>query len=447
MGPSKKILIADDEVIILKILKEELTDAGYAVDMAHDGEEASVKLRYAIYDLVILDQKMPKKSGLDVLKEIREQAPETIVILMTAFGSIHNAVEAMKLGAFDYLTKPFENADLLKKVAEAFKIKAGIQVRPLGEDEDVRLIGSSPALVDIRRKIDKIKDLEATVLLTGESGTGKGVIAKEIHRSSHRYKAPFVHVNCAALPPTLIESELFGYEKGAFTGATDAKPGRFESAAEGMIFLDEIGALDPALQAKLLTVLQEKHFERLGGSKVIPLKARVLAATNDNLEEAVRQKRFREDLYYRLNVISIECPPLRYRKEDIEALTRHFVEKMNLRMHKCVQGIDSEITALFLTYNWPGNIRELENTVESAIALSTGTTLSLEDLPLRIRQHALELGPKGAREAHSLLEIEEIKAIRCALERNGGHRQRTAEELGISRRTLQYKLKKFDLLS
>lgn len=443
---SKNILVADDEAVILKIIKEELISEGYRVDTASDGEEASIKVKEKEYDLLILDNKMPKMNGIDVLKEVKKFNPKIIVIMMTAFGTINNAVEAMKLGAYDYITKPFENNDLLYKVKQALKLKDSMIYKSNKREEETQLLGSSKEIADIRKKINKIKNLYTTILLTGESGTGKGVIAREIHNLSSRSKEPFIHVNCAVLPANLIESELFGHEKGAFTGANESKQGKFELAAKGTIFLDEIGTLDHGLQAKLLTVLQEKKFEKIGATKTIPLKARIIAATNDNLEEAVKSRRFREDLYYRLNVISIECPPLRYRKKDIKELSLHFIEILNERLVKDIESISSEVWEIFMNYNWPGNVRELENTLESAIALSNSKILSKEDLPLRIRRKVNKLTKPFEESEHSILEIEEIKAIKKALERNNGHRERSAKELGISRRALQYKLKKFGLL-
>lgn len=443
---SKNILVADDEAVILKIIKEELISEGYRVDTASDGEEASIKVKEKEYDLLILDNKMPKMNGIDVLKEVKNFNPKIIVIMMTAFGTINNAVEAMKLGAYDYITKPFENNDLLYKVKQALKLKDSMIYKSNKKEEETQLLGASKEIVDIRKKIKKIKNLYTTILLTGESGTGKGVIAREIHNLSSRSKEPFIHVNCAVLPANLIESELFGHEKGAFTGANESKQGKFELAAKGTIFLDEIGTLDHGLQAKLLTVLQEKKFEKIGATKTIPLKARIIAATNDNLEEAVKSRRFREDLYYRLNVISIECPPLRYRKKDIKELSLHFIEILNERLGKDIESISSEVWEILMNYNWPGNVRELENTLESSIALSNSRILSKEDLPLRIRRKVNKLTNPLEESEHSILEIEEIKAIKKALERNNGHRERSAKELGISRRSLQYKLKKFRLL-
>lgn len=438
----KKILIADDEAVILRVLREELTNEGYEVDTAYDGEEASRKLKEKEYELVILDIKMPKKNGIVILKEIMNYNPNIIVIMMTAFGTINNAVEAMKLGAYDYITKPFDNDDLIYKVRQAFKVKDNIISKPDNFKEETQLIGSSETIKEIRKKIEKIKDLDATILLTGESGTGKGVLAKEIHNLSNRSKEPFVHVNCAVLPTNIIESELFGHEKGAFTGANESKQGKFELAGKGIIFLDEIGTMDYNLQAKLLRVLQEKKFERIGSNKTIELNSRIIAATNENIEEAVRTKRFREDLYYRLNVITIEIPPLRYRKEDIEDLTFYFVKKLNTKMGKSIEKISSNVWAIFMNYDWPGNVRELQNTLESSIALSNGSVLMEEDLPHRIRCGSIKSNETNKL---SILEIEEAKVIENALNKNDGHRENTAKELGISRRTLQYKIKKFGL--
>lgn len=442
----KKILIADDEVVILKVMCEELISAGYAVDTACDGEDACYKFSKNIYDLVILDNKMPKKNGLDVLKHIKKQDPAVTVIMMTAFGTISHAVEAMKHGAYDYITKPFDNDDFVEKVKRVIKIKDSMSPKFYSANEDDELVGQSKAIEEIRKKIAKIKDLDTTILLTGESGTGKGIIARDIHYLSHRKQSPFVHVNCAVLPENLIDSELFGHEKGAFTGANESKKGKFEIAAEGTIFLDEITSLDHSLQAKLLTALQEKRFEKIGSNKTVKLNARIIAATNANLEEAVRANRFREDLYYRLNVITIECPPLRYRKDDIKVLTDHFIKVFNRRLHKQITDISVGVWHVLTHYNWPGNVRELQNTIESSMALSSDNTLKETDLPLRIRKKVCESQVSEEQADCSILEVEEIKAIKKALARNKGHRENTAKELSVSRRTLQYKLKKFGLL-
>lgn len=440
----KRILVIDDESIILKVIKLELVEEGYFVDIASDGIEGYEKIEQNEYDLVILDNQMPKKAGVQVLVEIKKNFPDILVIMMTAYGSIDNAVEAMKLGAYDYLTKPFENSELIIKINQAFLVNERLNVNKTSYEVSTSIIGTSKSVLDIRKKINKIKDLDSTVLLTGDSGTGKGVIAREIHNISKRSKLPFVHVNCAVLPMNLIESELFGHVKGSFTGASEDKKGKFELAENGTIFLDEIGTLDHSLQAKLLTVLQEKKYEKIGSSTMLPMRARIITATNRNLEEAVNNNVFREDLYYRLNVIRIECPNLRYRKDDIKDLTLHFIKKFNTSMGKNIKEISREVMDILMNYKWPGNVRELENTIESAIALSDDDVLRIEDLPIRI-QKTIEVTSSKKSEGGNLLEIKEMKEIEEALKRNNRHRENTAKELGISRRTLQYKIKKFGL--
>lgn len=445
----KKILIADDEEIILNIIKKEFVDAGYDVDLAIDGEEASNKIAQNYYDSAILDIRMPKKNGIKVLKEIREKSPATIVILMTAFGTIENVVEAMKIGAYDYIAKPFDSSEILEKVEQGLKFEEKVrQFKDIDEEDEpeIKMIGNSQEIIELRKKIRKIKNIGSTILITGESGTGKGVVAKAIHSLSKRKLEPFIHVNCAVLPENLVESELFGYEKGAFTGANGTQKGKFELAGKGTVFLDEINTLSPKIQAKLLIVLQERKIERLGGHKSIPVKSTIIAATNGNLEEEIRLKRFREDLYYRLNVITIDCAPLRYRKEDIEPLTKHFFGIFNRKFNKQMIDISDEVWQIIKQYDWPGNVRELENCIESAMALANEDILKIEDLPLRIVQrlnHKRE--DPNTNMCNNLLEDQELRTIKKALEKHNGHRENTAKELGISRRTLQYKLKKFNL--
>jgi len=438
------VLVADDEPIITKVLEAELLHAGYLVDIAFDGEEAYCKLRAKKYDVAILDVRMPKRDGLSLLKEIKTITPETVVIVMTAFGAIHSAVEAMKIGAYDYITKPFENDDLLLKICQALKIREKVFTKPVSsDDETISIIGASKEIARLKANIQKVKNLDSTVLLIGESGTGKGVVARELHNASNRRELPFIHVNCAALPPNLIESELFGHEKGAFTGAVGIKKGKFELAGKGTIFLDEIGTLALSLQAKLLIAIQERKVERVGSNKTILIEARIVAATNTDLEEAVKRKEFREDLFYRLNVITIECPPLRFRREDIKPLTVYFLKKLNNKLNKNLIAISPEVWRVFKDYQWPGNVRELENTLESAIALSSGETLQEEDLPLRVRAKV----NNRLRNDYGVLESQEIAAIKRVLEKHNGHREKAAQELGISKRTLQYKLNKFELRS
>ena len=446
MENKRRILVADDEVVILKILQNDLMNEGYSVDIVEDGEKAIDKIKHDNYDLIILDNKMPKKNGMDVLRYINIQKYNTIVIMMTAYGTITSAVEAMKLGAYDYISKPFDTSEIIKKVDKILSVKKKEISKMDFNNGKNKFIGSSKEIATIKNKVNKIKDLDTTILITGESGTGKGVIAKEIHEVSYRNKKPFVHVNCAVLPANLIESELFGHTKGSFTGAVDEKKGKFELADEGTIFLDEISTLKHDLQAKLLTVLQEKKFEKIGSSKTIKVKARIIAATNTNLEEEVKANNFREDLYYRLNVINIECPPLRYRKDDIVELSMFLMNKINNHLHKDVELISDEVWDVFKSYHWPGNVRELENTLESTIALSDGKTLQKEDLPLRIKKKTKTIECSDADNHLGTLHNHEIVAIEEALQRNNGHREKTANELGISRRALQYKLKKLNLL-
>lgn len=441
-----RVLVADDEQVITAVLSEELLRAGYQVDVAHDGEAALSRLRARNYDVAILDVRMPRLDGVSLLRHIKGTAAGTAVILMTAFGTIMHAVEAMKIGAYDYITKPFENDELLEKVDQALRLKAKMAGGAAGPGGGERegIIGVSREILRLKADIAKVRNRNATVLLTGESGTGKGVMAREIHYTSDRRELPFVHVNCAVLPPTLIESELFGHEKGAFTGAAETKKGKLELAGKGTIFLDEIGTLALPLQAKLLTVLQERQMERVGGVKTIAFQARVIAATNVNLEEAVRRREFREDLFYRLNVISIECPPLRFRKEDIRPLALFFLAKFNAKLGTDVRDISPAAWRTLERYEWPGNVRELENTLESAIALSSGPVLEEADLPLRVRTR---VSAAAAGKAKGMLAVQELEAIKQALAKYNGHREKTARELGISRRALQYKLNKFQLQS
>lgn len=461
MGKAKNVLVVDDEETILRIISAELEEMGCRVDLSSDGKEALEKICKNKYDLAVLDFKLPKVNGITLLKKIKEVSYDTFVIMMTAYGSINNAVESMKIGAYDYLTKPFENSELTSKIEEAFKIKdrKRISNKEFSNKNDI-LIGHSKEIVYIKNKVEKIKNLDTTVLITGQSGTGKGVIARLIHYSSNRQKMPFINVNCAVLPENLIESELFGHKKGSFTGAYETQKGKFELAKNGTIFLDEIGTLPLNLQAKLLTVLQEREIQRLGDSKNIPIEARVIAATNENLEYAVKNREFREDLYYRLNVINIECPPLKYRKEDISLLIDFFVKKYNNKFHKDVISISEEVKQLLISYEWPGNVRELENTIESAIALSESNVLYINDLPSKVRKQRAKLLNKKEEikllnkreEAYTInekltpLEIQEMITIKNILKKNNGHRKKSADALCISRRTLQYKLKKYGIV-
>ena len=444
-----KVLIADDEEVIGKILAEEIRSCGCEVVLAFDGAEASRLCAEQFFHVVLLDIQMPHKDGLTILREIKRRNRATTVIIITAYGSIQSAVEAMKIGADDYITKPFDTAELSRKIEQHLRVKERMSELPsIGTAKSDILLGDHPSMRELKEKLEKIKDLNTTVLITGESGTGKGVIAKELHRLSARSHLPFVHVDCAFLPHNLIESELFGYEKGAFTGANATKKGKFELAGRGTIFLDEIGTLPLSLQAKLLIVLQEHMIDRVGGTKKVPIEARIIAATNEDLEENVKKGLFREDLYYRLNVVRLQMPALRYRKSDIPALAQLFIAQHARNMNKTINWIDDRLFDYLKGYDWPGNVRELENALESAIALCDGERIQVEDLPIRIctPREVHRDTDSGEEQGALSLEQQEIIAIAAALERNNGHRENTAKDLGISRRTLQYKLRRFNLI-
>lgn len=388
----KNVLIVDDEKITLRALRTEFTEAGYNVTTAVDGEAGAELIRKKSFDLVLLDMQLPRKNGFEVLKECHSLSPDTIVIMITAFSSVENAVAAMQAGASDYITKPYDIDDMLtkaKKLLLAGKMNHRTSAEGLSAEANpiackAVLLGDDPQILCIKDTINKIKDISTSVMLTGESGTGKGIVAKHIHYLGNRASQPFIHINCAAIPENLIESELFGHEKGAFTGATQTQKGKFELAEEGTIFLDEIGLLPLHLQSKLLNVLQEYHFERVGGSVSIPLKARIISATNADLEQAVEQGRFRGDLYFRLNVVRIDIPPLRYRKGDIPGLTQLFINRFEKKLGKPICGVDPEFFHILMQYDWPGNVRELENAMESAVALCSQGQLTPDTLPMRI---------------------------------------------------------------
>lgn len=446
------ILIADDEAIMRTVLRKELALVGHNVTDVANGVEAIELLKQHHFDLVITDMKMPGKSGTEVLKAVRAISSETIVILITAYATIDSAVEIMKLGADDYIVKPFNTVIFVETIQQLLNAKtalAGFSRKK--KSSAVNFIGTTPVMLKLKQIVQKISNLNTTVLITGESGTGKGVIAKEIHRLSVRNNEPFVHLDCSSLNPNLIESELFGSEKGAFTSSYKTQVGKIELAGHGTLFLDEIGNLPFELQSKLLLVIEERFYYRVGGTNRLSLNARIIAATNANLEQKVAAGQFREDLYYRLNVINIEMPPLRYHKEDIETLVSEFISKSEIAEQKGISSADETFLTAVQNYNWPGNIRELENAVESALALCEGSMLTAEDLPVRIVCGKNQLAPSvnyssvtssfGESETNS-----ELESIRAALDKFDGHREKTAAYLGISRRTLQYKLKKYNLL-
>jgi len=445
------ILVVDDEQLIRWSLSSRLKDEGYRVLEAETAAEALQRQRDGV-DLVLLDYKLPDADGLTVLKQIKERDPDTLVIMLTAVSSVDVAVESMKLGAFHYANKPFNLDEIVLVVAKALEttelrreVRAlrTSQAQPYSLD---RIVGESDAIVHVRALLQKIAGSPAsTILLTGESGTGKDLAAKVIHYASNRAAKPFMNITCSALPENLLESELFGHERGAFTGADRQKRGLFETADGGTVFLDEIGEMVPALQAKLLRFLEEKTFKRVGGAADIRVDVRVIGATNRRLEDEVRQGRFREDLYYRLNVIPILLPPLRERAVDIPLLLRYFVDQFNTEFKKRVQGIAPDAMARLQSYGWPGNIRELRNAVERAMLLGEGKELTMADFPMiasgRAKlTEAVELPANGI----NLEELERSLVVQ-ALDRSGWNQTKAAALLGLNRDQIRYRIEKFKL--
>ena len=447
-----KVLIADDEKNMRWILGKNLRDANFNVIEAGDGEEAFNLYLDEEPDLVILDYRMPKLDGMEVLKRIKTISSKLPVIMITAHGSTDAAVEAMKLGAVDYISKPFDINDLKLSIFKALNIdQLNKEIDYLKEATSQafngKIIGNSKRMQEVFEIIEKVADTNASVLIIGESGTGKEGIAVSIHNKSGRNNNPFVTVNCGAIPETLIESELFGYEKGAFTGANTRKVGRFDWAQGGTLFLDEIGELSLPLQVKILRVLQEKEFERVGGSEVIKADVRIIAATNRNLEKMVDKGEFREDLLYRLKVIPINLPPLRDRKDDIPLLVEHFIDKYTKVIKKGKLSIEKDTMELLKNYDYPGNIRELENLIERLIILSSNGVISPSLLPKEILKNAFTnkkeifiLPPEGI----NLEEVEE-NFVRQALELAKGNQTHAAKLLGLSRHALIYRLDKYNL--
>ena len=446
-----RILIADDHDALRRGLVRALTEAGHEVDEAPNGNAAIERLHESYFDIVLSDLKMGGSDGIDVLKTAKALHPTTAVILMTAFGSVSTAVEAMKIGAFDYVQKPFEIEEMEVKIEKALELRRmrhelDYLRHAQGDIYDFeRIIGSSGALQRVLGVVKKVAKSNTTVLIRGETGTGKELIAGAIHHNSLRASRNFVKVNCAALQENLLESELFGHEKGAFTGADKQRIGRFEQADGGSLFLDEVGDMSPSTQAKILRVLQEHEFERLGGTRTIRVDVRLVAATNRDLSTMVSQGLFREDLYYRLNVVSIEMPPLRDRKEDITGLANFFIRRFSGELKKKIDGCEPEAQKMLMRYNWPGNIRELENAIERAMLLTEGRLISADDLRLgetatsqsaRDAQTPVKLPPSGI----ALEEIERCALIE-ALKMSNWVQKDAAELLSISPRVMNYKIK------
>ncbi|SFM64451.1 sigma-54-dependent transcriptional regulator [Thermodesulforhabdus norvegica] len=440
-----RILVVDDELIVRESLVGWLKKTGYDVDAASGGVEALSRLNETEYDLVFLDIKMPDMSGIEVLKRIREVSPETMVVMITAFGSVDTAVEAMKLGAHDYLMKPFEPEHLLLLVEKLLQQKRIIEENIVLREQISRriqyedLIGAAPCMQKLFEVIEEVASVDSPVLIRGETGTGKELVAKAIHAKSPRRYGPFIAINCGAFSESLLESELFGHEAGAFTGAIKTRKGRLELADGGTLFLDEIGEIPLKMQVDLLRVLEEKRFQRVGGRSYINVDFRCISATNRNLEEEIRRGNFRKDLYFRLNVIDIEVPPLRERKEDISLLAEHFLARFRRETNKPVTAISRDAIQLLESYDWPGNVRELENAIERAVVLARGRMLTRQDFDFLLR------GGEFRNEADQSLKAVEKRHIEKVLKECGWNISKAARILDINRTTLHHKIKKYGL--
>jgi DNA-binding NtrC family response regulator len=436
-------MIVDDEKSIRVMLKRVLSDKQFEIDEAADGREALEKIKQEKYSAILLDLRMPEVNGIEVIEKLKEQDIDTPIVMMSAYGTVPEAVEAMKLGALDYLVKPFD-LDELKLILERIIRQNEIQKENIyfREEEDKKfnfkeIVGESSAMKRVLEMVKKVAHLPTTVLITGESGTGKELIARAIYKNSPRQEKPFVVANCVAFSSNLLESELFGHEKGAFTGANSTRIGRFEIAHNGTLFLDEIGEITLSTQAKLLRVIQEKEFERVGSSTSIKVDTRIVAATNKDLLKEIKENRFREDLFYRINVFTIDIPPLRARIEDIPLLVQHFIRKYNQILNKRITGISQEAISLLMDYTFPGNIRELENIIERAMIMCNNKIMD-RNLFFFLEQK------EGFTEAGTLKEMER-EMIKKTLILNNGNRTKTAQSLGISRRSLLLKLKGYQI--
>ena len=444
------VLLIDDDDSLRRVMEFSLTEAGYNVQAASSGEKGLALFETGSFDAVITDITMPGMSGMEVLAKIHQRDEALPVLVITAYGTIENAVEAMKRGAFDYITKPFNRDELRLALNKALRMrrleKENVALRAEITDRYrfQSIVGNSQKIKEVLEMAGRVAVSEASVLITGESGTGKELLAKGIHYNSSRADGPFVAVNCAAIPEHLIESELFGHVRGAFTGAVKDREGRFELATGGTLFLDEIGDLRVELQAKILRALQERQVDRVGGKHPVPVDVRIIASTNKDIERAVKEGSFREDLFYRLSVIMLHMPPLRERKDDIPILVRHFLKKFN---RGAEVSIDHEALAMLTAYGWPGNVRELENSIERASVLKRGDTITLEDLPDKLKKEKsiveniiLNLPDEGI-----ALEDLERNLIIKALEKHKGNQTRAAEYLGITRPTLIYRMEKYGI--
>jgi two-component system response regulator AtoC len=466
----KQILVVDDEPNLRRVLTALLVRDDYDVHAAEDGNQALEILGEHHIDMVLTDLRMPRMDGMELLRHVRAMDEELPVVIVTAHGTVDNAVEALKTGAFDYITKPFDQTEVRTIVRKALRTRdlAAAEATRLPESPTVAgemrygIIGSSAAIRDLYAIIERVADRPTTVLVTGESGTGKELVARALHENSSRRDKPFIKVNCAAIPRDLMESELFGYERGAFTGAVASKPGRFELAHGGTLFLDEIGNIPTEMQGKLLRALQESEFERVGGIKTIRVDVRLVAATNSDLRREIEVGSFRDDLYYRLNVVPVRLPPLRERAEDVPLLVQHFLAKFNGRLNKDISGVSADAEAVLMNHPWPGNIRELENVIERAVLFADTQQIQVSDLPPEVRDSSLSPRPRSSSSMPPPAETvgngeglkEQVKAamsrlerdlIQRALDQTAGNVTHAARLLKISRKGLQLKMKELGL--
>ena len=451
-----RILVVDDEVNMQVVLRAMLKKEGYEVRTALDGREALKVLADDAIDVVVTDLKMPNLDGMGLLERVAAEYPTVPVIMITAHGTVATAVDALKKGAFDYITKPFEQDELKNVVLKAIKTRRLSDEEFVAGADDIDrygIVGGSEPIQEIFETIKRVAPTTTTILISGETGTGKELIANAIHVNSPRKDNPFIKINCAAIVETLMESELFGYEKGAFTGAVVTKPGRFELAHKGTLFLDEVGELSKEMQVKLLRVIQEQTFERVGGLRTIKVDVRLITATNRNLFQDVKEGRFREDLFYRLNVLPIQLPALRERRDDIPVLISYFVDRFRKKLGREIQGLEEDVLDLFVNYDWPGNIREMENLLERLVLMARGQTIAMADVPEEIRQAVYEQSllppekkPSQFKEfIRSHTEEAERQLLARCLEECDGNVTRAAQRLGLSRKGLQLKMIKYNL--
>jgi DNA-binding NtrC family response regulator len=453
----ERILVVDDEEINREFLQEALAHEGYAVEAVADGLTALERLKQQFFHVILSDLKMPQMSGVELLQQLKEITPATVGIIFTGYATIETAVQAVKAGAYDFVTKPFRIEELLVLLQRALEFqrlnRENISLRKQlkAKYRFENIVSDHENMQAIFEVVEKVSDSDSTILIYGESGTGKELIARAIHYNSYRQDKPLVPINCGAIPGELLESELFGYEKGAFTGATSLRIGRFELANGGTVFLDEIGEMSPALQVKILRVLQEREFERVGGTRTIKVDVRIIAATNKNLEESVAKSQFREDLFYRLNVIPIHIPPLRDRKSDLPLLVAHFIERFNAEKKRHLEGVTPEALEILQRYSWPGNVRELENLVERITILKGSGVITPNDLPEKL-SHSFANGPvpdvdipNGGLDFDDAVQAFEKQLLTKALERTRGVKSKAAELLHMNRTTLVEKVKKLRL--